>query len=69
MKTELQDKNFLKFLKDYHLINCLSIIRASGLELETPDGAMLTALGPNIKYLLNTIKLSEVSVPSKSSFH
>ena len=65
MKTELQDKGFLKFIKDFHLMNRLSIIRASGLELEAPDGAMLTALGPDIEHLLNTVKLGEVSVPSR----
>ena len=65
MKTELQDKGFLKLIKYYHLMNRLSIIRASGLELEAPDGTMLTALGPDEEHLLNTIKLGEVSVPSK----
>ena len=45
----------------------LSIIRASGLELEleTPDGAMFTALAPDIENLLNIVKLGEVSVPSR----
>ena len=65
MKTELQDKGFLKLIKYYHLMNRLSIIRASGLELEAPDGTMLTALGPDVEHLLNTIKLGEVSVPSR----
>ena len=46
-------------------MNRLSIIRASGLELEAPDGTMLTALGPDVEHLLNTIKLGEVSVPSR----
>ena len=65
MKTELQDKGFLKLIKYYHLMNRLSINRASGLELEAPDGTTLTALGPDVEHLLNTIKLGEVLVPSK----
>ena len=67
MKTELQDKCFLKFNNDFYLMNRLSIIRASGLELEleAPDGAILTALGPDIEHLLNTVILGEVSVPSR----
>ena len=74
MKTELQDKGFLNFIKGFHLMNRLSIIRASGLELETRDGAMLTALGPDMEHLLNTVKLGKVSAPSEtlplsSSFH
>ena len=54
-----------KLIKYYHLMNHLSIIRASSLELEAPDGTMLTALGPDVEHLLNTIKLGEVSVPSR----
>ena len=65
MKTELQDKGFLKLTKNYHLMNSLSIIRASGLELEARDGTMLTALGPDAEHLLNTVKLGEVLVPSR----
>ena len=37
----------------------------SGLELEAPDGTMLTALGPDVEQLLNTIKLGKVSTPSR----
>ena len=40
MKTELHDKGFLKLIKYCHLMNRLSIIRASGLELEAPDGTI-----------------------------
>ena len=40
MGTELQDERFLRLVKVVHLINH---IRASGLELEAPDGAMLMA--------------------------
>ena len=65
MTTELQDKGFLKLIKYYHLMNRLSIIRASGLELEAPDGTMLTALGPDVEHMLNTIKLGEILVPSR----
>ena len=46
-------------------MNRLSIIRASGLELEAPDGAMLTAQGLNIEHLLNAVILGEVSVPPR----
>ena len=34
-----------------------------GLTNDDPDGAMLTALGPDIEHLLNTVKLGEKSVP------
>ena len=30
---------------------------------------MLTALGPDIEHLLNTVQLGDVSVPSHSSLH
>ena len=46
-------------------MNRLSIIRTSGLELEAPDGTMLTTLGPDEEHLLNTIKLGRVLVPSR----
>ena len=46
-------------------MNRLSIIRASGLELQAPNGTMLTPLGPDVEHLLNTIKLGEVLVPSR----
>ena len=45
LKTGLQDKGFLRFIKHSHLMNRLRTIRASGLELEATDDAMLTALG------------------------
>lgn len=62
LPSELQDKAFLKFIKGHHLMNHLNIIRASSLELEAMDGAMLTALDPDMNNLLNTVKLGEVSV-------
>ena len=64
MGTELQDKRFLKFVKSYHIMNRLSLLRSSGLQLRSPDGTNLTALGPDIDRLLNTVKLGEISVPS-----
>ena len=33
MKTTLQDKGYLNIINHFHLTNCLSFIRASGLEL------------------------------------
>ena len=65
MGTELQDKRFLKFVKSYHIMNRLSLIRSSGLQLRSLDGTSLTALGPDIDRLLNTVKLGEISVPSR----
>ena len=62
LPSELQNKGFLSFIKGHHLMNHLSIIRASSLELEAPYGAMLTTLGPDINNLLNTVKIGEVSV-------
>lgn len=38
----------------------MSIIRTSGLELEAPDGSMLTALGPDIQHLLNNVKVGRM---------
>ena len=63
MGTEVLHKGFPEFLNDFHLMNCLRIVRASGLALEAPDGAMLTALGPDIRYLLDTDKFGEGFVP------
>ena len=57
MGTELLDKGFLNFVKDFHLMNRLSLLRVSGLEPEAPAGAML----PNIKHLLNTVKIGKDS--------
>ena len=65
IETELQDKRFLRFIKSYHIMNRLSLIRSSGLQLRSPDGTSLTALGPDIDRLLNTVKLGEISVPSR----
>ena len=48
-RAELGDKGFLKFTKESYFMNRLSIIGASGLELEAPDDAMLTALRPDIE--------------------
>ena len=59
MGTKLLGKGFLNFIKVSHLINRLSIIRAAGLEVEAPDGAMLGALGPDIitwSMMLNWVK-------------
>ena len=69
MKTEFQDKGFLKFIKDYHLMNRLSIIGASGLELEAPDGARLLALGLDIEHLLNTVNLGKCQCHQGYTFH
>ena len=59
MKTELQDKGSLKLIKDFQLMNRLSIImalvddsRSRDLELEAPDVAMLLAMGLDIRHLL-----------------
>ena len=57
LRTGLQDNAFPRLVKDFHLKERLSVITASGLELEAPDGSMLTALGPDIEHLLNTVKL------------
>ena len=65
MGTELQDKRFLKLVKSYHIMIRLSLIRSSGLQLRSPDGTSLTALGPDTDRLLNTVKLGEISVPSR----
>ena len=42
MGDDLQDKGFLEFVNDLHLTKSLSVFRASGVELEAPDGVMLT---------------------------
>ena len=42
-------------------MDCLSVIRASGLGIQAPDGTMLTALGPDIKYLLSVVNSSVLS--------
>ena len=46
MVAEMQDKDFLEFVKESQLMNRLSSIRTSGLELEAPGGAKLTAGTP-----------------------
>ena len=55
--TEMQDKGLLKLDKDFHLMDRSSVIRASGLEPKAPDGARLTAVGPDTKHLRNIIRL------------
>lgn len=57
MGTELRGKGFLNFIRDSHLINRLSITRAAGLEVEAPDGAMLTALGPDVTTCSTDVKI------------
>ena len=63
--TELQDKDFLGFVQDFHLVNYPRIVRAPGLESEAPDASWLTAVGPDILHLLNIVKSGEALVPSK----
>ena len=58
------------YVKYFHLMSWLSIIRASALALEAWDGAMFKALqscqlGPDMRHLLNNVKLGEMSVPSR----
>ena len=59
------DSQIKNFVTDSHLMvmNCSSIIRGYGLEIEAPEGAMLTALGPNRRHLLNIVKLAKALVP------
>ena len=61
--TGLQGQRLPQIAKKLHLLNCLSIIRASNLELQPPDGAMLTALGSYIQHLLKLVKLGELIIP------
>ena len=65
MGTEVQKKRFSKFVKFYQIMIRLSLIRSSGLQLRSADGANLAALGPDIDRLLNTVMLGEISVPSR----
>ena len=61
----LQDKGFNEIIKDMNPVDRLSIIRASGLGIEAPDGTMLTTLGPDIKYLLNIVNSGKALVLSR----
>ena len=65
LETGLQDKRFLKFIRHFHIMNRVSLIRCSGLFIQTPDKEVLAALGTNLETLLNVVDLNGVTIPSR----
>ena len=68
LETGLQNKRFLKFIKHFHIMNRVSLIRCSGLfiqTIQTPDKEVLAALGTNLETLLNVVDLNGVTIPSR----
>ena len=65
LETGLQDKRFLKFIRHFHIMNRVSLIRCSGLFIQTPDKEVLAALGTNLETLSNVVDLNGVNIPSR----
>ena len=63
MGTELQDKRFLKCVKSYHIIEQTQLDKIIWLAAPIPGWHKLD--GTDIDRFLNTVKLGEISVPSR----
>ena len=65
LETGLQNKRFLKFIRHFHIMNRVSLIRCSGLFIQTSDKEVLAALGTKLETLLNVVDLNGVTIPSR----